>query len=69
MIVTNELRPIKSIKLAQERGVPIIHVNWVYDCDIYLENLPYEPYNLTKYGSEVLEEAKRSQRIKELLIK
>jgi len=36
IIVTNEIRPIKSIRVAQERGVKLVHVDWVYDCENYM---------------------------------
>ena len=41
IIITHEKKKIKSISIAEEKKIPIVHMEWVNDCEFFMEKLDY----------------------------
>ncbi|CAD8186376.1 unnamed protein product [Paramecium pentaurelia] len=70
-VITVGRRKIRSIMIAQEKSIPIIHYKWIEDCDNYLVRADYKLYIEREDGTNknLTEEDQRDYVLKCQLIK
>ncbi|CAD8080023.1 unnamed protein product [Paramecium primaurelia] len=70
-VITVGRRKIRSIMIAQEKSIPIIHYKWIEDCDNYLVRADYKLYIEREDGNNknLTEEDQRDYALKCQLMK